>query len=104
VEIVSNNPYLVLMINFHLFYAGIDYVKVLLKSHQQLPHTSPLLVPSKVSQIKVVHYFQRYEASIRDIPNHPLTLVNYVECLSCHLWYLRNGTIMNQFTSAHHAK
>jgi hypothetical protein len=63
-----------LMIIFQLFYAGIGGIKVVLNSRQQLPHTRPLLVPSKGSQIKVVHDILRYEASIRDIPNHILHL------------------------------
>jgi ABC-type sugar transport system permease subunit len=47
VKIVGITPILVLMITFHLFYAGIDGLKVVLNSRQQLPHTWPLLVPSK---------------------------------------------------------
>jgi hypothetical protein len=75
VEIVSiNPPILVLMITFHSYYAEIDDVKVVHNSCQQHPHTWPLLVPSEGSQIKMVHDIQKYEASIRDIPNHTLHL------------------------------
>jgi cell division protein FtsB len=63
---------LLLMILLHLFYAGIDGIKVVLNSHQQLPHTWPLLVRTEGIQIKVVHDIQRHEASIVDIPNDTL--------------------------------
>jgi hypothetical protein len=43
VEIVSIKPILVLMITFHLFYTGVDGVKVVLSSRQQL---SRIALPS----------------------------------------------------------
>jgi hypothetical protein len=62
------------MITFHLFYAGVDGINVVLYSRQQLPRTLPLLALSKGRTNPVGHDIQRYEASIRDIVNHTLYL------------------------------
>jgi hypothetical protein len=94
-------PILVLMIIVHLFYAGIDGLEWYLTAINNSPHTWPLLVLGKGRANQVGHDIQKYEASIRDVPNHTL-----------HLWTLwsvyhailgswgRNGHESNHFCSS----
>ena len=64
--------------------AGVDSFIFDLRTVNNTPTLSLCSFSSEGERTKVKHNFQRYEASIRDIPNLTLHLWT-LKCLSCHL-------------------
>jgi hypothetical protein len=96
-------------INHHLcccllpFWCNVDGQNWNFMTVNKLPHTKPLLVPSKAGKQRfkcnlIWNKTSRYDANIKNIPSHTSYLVD-LKCLPCRLEWLKSGIAL---TPSHH--